>query len=137
MIFKNLVLQALGTIRFWFQHYLTHGAFPHIPIINTKTSSANPCLTHPSSPPPHYNSNSVQIITHLPLSNPHSNLLTQSFYCIMLAPHLPPPAPSLILVKTSTRTHNYEYGQALMVLDLHMRPVIVFLYLGTGPGGVY
>jgi hypothetical protein len=24
-----------------------------------------------------------------------------------------------------------------MVTDLHMRPVIGFLYLGTGPGGVY
>ncbi len=42
-----------------------------------------------------------------------------------------------MVVKFSTRTHNYEYGQAPMVLGLHMQPVIVFLYLGTGPGGVY
>jgi hypothetical protein len=42
-----------------------------------------------------------------------------------------------LFVKTTTHTHNNEYGQAPMVTDLHMRPVIVFLYLGTGPGGVY
>ncbi len=43
----------------------------------------------------------------------------------------------LVSVKTQTRTHNNEYGQVPMVTDLHMRPVIVFLYLGTGPGVVY
>ncbi len=42
-----------------------------------------------------------------------------------------------MIVKTTTHTHNYEYGQVPMVTDLHMRPVIVFLYLGSGPGGVY
>ena len=40
-------------------------------------------------------------------------------------------------VKTQTRTHNNEYGQVPMVTDLHMRPVIGFLCLGTEAGGVY
>ena len=41
------------------------------------------------------------------------------------------------VVKTQTRTHNNEYGQVPMVTDLHMRPVMSFLCLGTKAGGVY
>ncbi len=40
-------------------------------------------------------------------------------------------------VKVSAHIHNYEHEQAPMVTDLHMRPVRGFLYLGSGPGGVY
>jgi hypothetical protein len=40
-------------------------------------------------------------------------------------------------VKTTTHAHNYEHGQVPMVTDLHMRPVIGFLCLGTEAGGVY
>jgi hypothetical protein len=39
--------------------------------------------------------------------------------------------------KSLTHIHNYEHEQAPMVTDLHRRPVISFLCLGTGPGGVY
>jgi hypothetical protein len=40
-------------------------------------------------------------------------------------------------VKVYSHIHNYEREQAPMVTDLHMRPVIGFLYLGSGHGGVY
>jgi hypothetical protein len=40
-------------------------------------------------------------------------------------------------VKTTAHAHNYEHGQVPMVTDLHMRPVIGFLCLGTEAGGVY
>ena len=40
-------------------------------------------------------------------------------------------------VKTTTHAHNYEHGQVPMVTDLHMRPVMGFLYLGVEAGGVY
>ena len=38
---------------------------------------------------------------------------------------------------SQTHIHNNEYGQAPMVTDLHMRPVMGFLYLGPEAGGVY
>ncbi len=41
------------------------------------------------------------------------------------------------VVKTTTHAHNYEHGQVPMVTDLHMRPVMGFLYLGVEAGGVY
>ncbi len=40
-------------------------------------------------------------------------------------------------VKTTTHVHNYEHEQVPMVTDLHMRPVMGFLCLGTEAGGVY
>ncbi len=44
---------------------------------------------------------------------------------------------SLPLVKTTAHVHNYEHEQVPMVTDLHMRPVMGFLYLGTEARGVY
>ena len=41
------------------------------------------------------------------------------------------------VVKTTTHIHNYEHEQASMVTDLHRRPVISFLYLGSEAAGVY
>jgi hypothetical protein len=43
----------------------------------------------------------------------------------------------LVLVKTTAHVHNYEHEQVPMVTDLHMRPVMGFLCLGTEAGGVY
>ena len=40
-------------------------------------------------------------------------------------------------VTTTAHAHNYEHEQAPMVTDLHMRPVMGFLYLGVEAGGVY
>ena len=40
-------------------------------------------------------------------------------------------------VKTTAHVHNYEHEQVPMVTDLHMRPVMGFLCLGTEAGGVY
>jgi hypothetical protein len=42
-----------------------------------------------------------------------------------------------MFVKTTTHVHNYEHEQVPMVTDLHMRPVMGFLCLGTEAGGVY
>ena len=53
--------------------------------------------------------------------------------CVLFYLTLPATPP----VKTTTHAHNYEHGQVPMVTDLHMRPVMGFLYLGVEAGGVY
>ncbi len=40
-------------------------------------------------------------------------------------------------VKTTAHVHNYEHEQVPIVTDLHMRPVMGFLCLGTEAGVVY